>query len=494
MRKHVGVPLALLLVLICVGVSFATFGKGDAENATVRPVITIDTLRMKGELERSSVPFPHDSHTAAMKEEGCLLCHDKASDETGPSFPYKNTNELGFDEAKDLYHDTCIACHAEREAKNLSTGPQICSECHINGAQEMVAKPRSFDPVLHATHTGAAIVEEDENSCLVCHSEAPAAGSAQGMPARSLNKESHALCVTCHLDLLEKGAEKSGPVLCAGCHTGADSKPAAIPESMRLMVGQPDVAIIGDAKMTNKGRAGTKLVAFNHKAHELSGVSCSSCHPETDSRESFIKPETAMHSDSNGLDCAACHNESKKAAECAGCHAVMPENKASDDASCVACHSIDSANGKHLPKGKSLERMMAKRRSAHDSGLRKKAPETVTIDVLAKKFQPSVFPHKVMVDALAKGLDSNPMANAFHGSDAALCLGCHHNAPATENPAKCASCHSVTRTKKSKRGHGRPDLTGAYHQQCMGCHDTMNVTLDDGCRACHASLTTDSKQ
>jgi hypothetical protein len=68
-----------------------------------------------------------------------------------------------------------------------------------------------------------------------------------------------------------------------------------------------------------------------------------------------------------------------------------------------------------------------------------------------------------------------------------LCAGCHHYSPleAKKQVPQCSACH----TARIEPDHRRPDLMGAYHQQCLGCHRQMGgteETMPQTCEGCHA--------
>jgi len=118
-------------------------------------------------------------------------------------------------------------------------------------------------------------------------------------------------------------------------------------------------------------------------------------------------------------------------------------------------------------------------------------PGTVQIDRLANLYGPVTFDH------------------AMHADVAGNCAECHHHtlggAPVRENcgrchqanqPTKsvaCRDCHAEDRFEASYLGKietakalyhaGRPGLKGAYHQKCLGCHQSMGGPT--GCEDCH---------
>ncbi len=94
-------------------------------------------------------------------------------------------------------------------------------------------------------------------------------------------------------------------------------------------------------------------------------------------------------------------------------------------------------------------------------------PETLTLDSLSTRYGPVEFSH------------------AQHAEIAGNCAKCHHHSPKGTTPA-CGECHEsiiVYHYKTDKKG---PDLglKGAYHRQCMGCHEKMG-SGPSGCTDCH---------
>ena len=61
------------------------------------------------------------------------------------------------------------------------------------------------------------------------------------------------------------------------------------------------------------------------------------------------------------------------------------------------------------------------------------------------------------------------------------CRTCHHYNP-PGNVIGCSDCHEVSRNRTDI---SKPDLKGAYHQQCMTCHRSWSGKTD--CIECHAA-------
>ncbi len=110
-------------------------------------------------------------------------------------------------------------------------------------------------------------------------------------------------------------------------------------------------------------------------------------------------------------------------------------------------------------------------------------PNEVTIDILENKYGPSVFPHRQIIEALRKGINGSRMAKFFHGGEDTLCAGCHHHSPVGQKPPMCVNCHD--KDGRSEENLFGPGLKGAYHQQCIGCHEQMDIAQPMNCVQCH---------
>jgi len=113
-----------------------------------------------------------------------------------------------------------------------------------------------------------------------------------------------------------------------------------------------------------------------------------------------------------------------------------------------------------------------------------KNPETETIKEKMDQYQAETFPHRKIVLELNRRIKDNKMAGFFHKDDKTLCMGCHHNTPGSIQPPKCASCHGQSVQPASD---GRPGLKGAYHGQCISCHQVMKIEKPAAtdCIVCH---------
>ncbi len=97
----------------------------------------------------------------------------------------------------------------------------------------------------------------------------------------------------------------------------------------------------------------------------------------------------------------------------------------------------------------------------------KEGPENIVIDTLQTIYAPVNFPHKLHAE----------MSKISGG-----CIQCHHY-NTTDKIEPCSDCHSKDRKTATVT---RPDLKGAYHQQCMNCHRKWSHKTE--CNSCHSPL------
>ena len=495
-------------------------------------ILTIDMPSSPDYKDMPAVRFKHDLHTRAVDGQ-CSKCHD--SKDGRIVFKFKRTETVAGDSYMDLYHDNCVACHAEMEGKDGGKGPMEaeCRTCHNAGKETASSwKKIQFSRSLHYAHESADAIKSkiktEETNCSACHHSANIKAketfyekgkesacvychTPEGKEGvRTIQEASHDSCVACHQTLTEQKI-KAGPVDCAGCHTQeAQKKIKTVKDRPRLQRNQPDQALLtgweGRLKTgVSDTEANRKIISqfmdavpFDHKGHELANTSCKTCHHQTldkcsschtvkgDVKGGYVKLSDAMHDSNASQSCIGCHNEKQAAKECAGCHTQMPQ-KETPDQNCAVCHAVDvkTAPMENLGDDAAKAEMA---RTALDSRSYQKInlsdiPEMVVIDDLAKEYQPSNFPHRMMVESIFKQVEGSAMAKAFHGNDLAMCAGCHHNSPASMTPPKCASCHGP----KPDLATGKPGLKGAFHGQCITCHQKMEVksVLATDCTKCH---------
>jgi class III cytochrome C family protein len=511
----------LLIIAIVIIILLPFIGQTKIKNNMVTSkgpdVIPINLPDESYGNEMPSVNFLHSLHNQAV-EGKCTECHIQQEDAL--IFKFKRTDNAV---SKELYHDNCIGCHVEKKAQNKKTGPLTaeCRSCHgVNKKTDSPWTKIDFDKSLHFIHETSkdiksAVASESDNcsachhkyntetkktfykkgeeeSCTYCHKD------IKKEDTRSLKDASHDSCVACHTKLNGKEIA-AGPITCTGCHDVKEqSKIKAAKNITRLKRNQPDETLI--TGRTSEGDNPKHLmnpVAFNHKLHEAktsdcktchhnSLKKCNECHTSKGSKDgSFIRLEKIMHDTNSDRSCVGCHNEAKKQSDCAACHDIMPQQQLSDT-SCMTCHNTDNKN---IIQDADLQKALAKQIVTKQSNNYsmvpvEKIPEKVIIDELSDEYKPSEFPHLKVINAINKRIDNNDMAKVFHKDQQTLCMGCHHNSPKSLEPPKCASCHG----KEADITKGKPHLKGAYHGQCITCHQKMDVkqALPTDCIKCHA--------
>ncbi|MBF0204729.1 MAG: hypothetical protein HQK67_10550, partial [Desulfamplus sp.] len=410
-----------------------------------------------------------------------------------------NTKNLKNTAATDTSQDvtsttqdtTSTSQYATSASQNVTSTSQIqdetnCSACH-----------HSYDEKTQKIFYDKG----KEDSCFYCHKE------VKVDKADSMRNVSHNSCVNCHLVEMKKFA---GPINCKGCHDIEEQKKIQIVQDVpRIKRDQPDMTIMtgwdaalkSPEEITKASKHQMNPVPFNHQNHEKETQNCRTCHHESlknckechtvtgSDKGGFVKLEKSMHDIKSNQSCIGCHNDYKKASDCAGCHDQMPEKSFADyDRSCSICHSVDAdalnlASMDKAAISETAKKIAQERDSAFKKLSDEKIPEKVSIGYISDKYEASDFPHEKIIKSIEKRIEKNSMAKVFHGDATTLCMGCHHNSPATEKPQKCGSCHGKTEIK----GDGRPGLKGAYHGQCITCHQKMKIetVAATDCNKCH---------
>lgn len=512
----------LLVIMVCafaitVG-AVATRGPLDGVQEQRADLIIIDGLKSMGDLERPPVPFFHSRHTEALAKinRDCASCHQADKGNLSPKF--MRLVDKDRKTVMDTYHEGCISCHKETRSTKIKSGPVTCGECHVETLPAGTSwKEIRLDKTLHYKH-----VRENENKCERCHHEYNKdekklvyAKGKEGsctychgdvkVDNRIPEKEAaHQSCIGCHREREAKN-KAAGPVSCVGCHDPESQKTfEVIKDIPRMKRNQPDTVFVskGESTLAGQGNKGQMaLVPFDHKAHEKSNNSCrvchhksldtcAKCHDNTGKDEGQqVKLAQAMHKAGSDQSCIGCHQSQQAKPECAGCHAVMATTKKPQDESCSACHMTPPGTD-GLPVDKNQQMQMAQyqldtRTIAGASLMMKDVPEKVIINKLENQYYGVEFPHRKVVSRLQKDIEDNKLAGFFHQKKETLCQGCHHNTPAAEKPPACGSCHGQPFEADNL---SRPGLAGAYHQQCIQCHDTMGIKKPDSrdCSSCHA--------
>jgi hypothetical protein len=204
----------------------------------------------------------------------------------------------------------------------------------------------------------------------------------------------------------------------------------------------PETAVIGSlAKIYQP-------VTFSHGMHALVADDCASCHHHSE-------PDQTP-------SCKECHGSRPNIpklkdayhGQCMGCHKEMGMGPTS----CAECHTkkvAQKAPMKKKPEKKKPER----------------GPEVSVLNSVRKiseysrletKYEPVTFSH------------------GMHTLVADDCATCHHHSEPGQTPS-CKECHGAPFDPKNLKV---PGLKGAYHLQCMGCHNEMGGPT--GCTGCHA--------
>ena len=473
----------LVILGIIVSLIFWTNGVPFATADTAEPEATGGLIVLSLEdMERPPVLFSHDKHAGTLEEDSCTICH--AADEDGTlSYTYppdvKGDSKNAYRAA---YHKHCIGCHRDQDIVGTQRPPATCGECHAKKqAIPTIARPNAgFDYYSHNVH-----VDLTDNDCAACHHTGDMTScrdchrSGEDSEAQPFKDAAHSSCLKCHL---EYGA---GPATCGGCHTESKSWSAEdIAEAPRPEVGQPDSVMI------SINQASMNAVPFNHGKHEGYTASCRTCHHETmdtcgachtitgSEEGGMVTLGFAYHEENSERSCVGCHNKQKTAHECAGCHHTMKNGMTQN--SCRDCHSGDREPAAY-----------AKGLCAASVSMSDNPPAEITIERIVTdddKYLPVVFSHAAHAKKLTAVSNGNNLARYFHSDEMTVCAGCHHNSPLeSQKPVPaCSTCHTVS----TKPRNQVPTLYGAYHQQCLGCHEKMNVEPVT-CTGCHQEKGTD---
>lgn len=477
--------------------------------------------------------------TSGPREGQCRACHAGKKIENSLStwrpIPFDKSLHYRHERSKSIKspfkedEGNCRVCHHGFDDKEMkirySKGEeQSCRYCHLTGVEKRNVSLIGEDGQNGMSSlTGEEIFLLGKKERLSGKMESDSRKNEVQMRAPALGQASHNACINCHLVEMKNFA---GPVDCRGCHDPEEQeKISRIEDVPRMKRGQPDRVMMSgwDTAQISSLEALDKAVAehmdpvaFNHEIHEKGTTDCRSCHHETlkscrtchtvqgEKKGGNINLSGAMHDPATEQSCIGCHNQKKKEQDCAGCHAQIPQQSfASDEKTCLVCHGMDlsgtieSLKVSQAGEGNedqvkafvaSMDTMLKKsvesRQTVENEEAFENVPEKVRIDVLSDAYEASEFPHGKIIRSLKKRVSKSRLATVFHGEDTTLCMGCHHNSPATEKPQKCGSCHGKTGLMTTD---GRPALKGAYHGQCITCHQEMNIesVAATDCNKCH---------
>ena len=522
-----GIFVAMVILFIC---SLGTFEVDALSKAPEQPpsyqlrpdIITFDMPK-----DTFKTVFLHDKHTDALqkKNKDCSTCH---MDENGRiSLKFKRIKDVSPEELTEIYCDNCTKCHTEITAAGEKAGPTNCDE--FKEEQPLLKSSRmpfGFDKSLHYRHYKAqknacerchheydqknkklVYAKNKESTCRYCHKkEIQEPATEKPIFMRSAF---HMACVDCHLKTIAKNMF-AGPITCRGCHDLEEQKKIdKLDKVPRIKRKQPDIVLI---KTSEKKKPETTMyrVPFGHKAHERYNdtcrachhadlKSCAGCHTLTGSEKgNYIKLNDAMHTLGTKQSCMGCHETNLSDKACAGCHAFMEKDRKQDSTSCMKCHLAPpkKSTGVLYQSGeRRLARMIPEIWQAIFGGVRQdmKIPKKVVIKALENQYEPVEVEHLKIINYLKKNINDSKLASYFHPEETSLCQGCHHNSPGALTPPKCGSCHGKPFNEKNL---SMPGLKGAYHRQCMGCHDQMGIEKPDKleCAGCHIEKKQQTKQ
>jgi hypothetical protein len=416
----------------------------------------------------------------------------------------------GRDELMDLYHDNCLACHTKMADEGEKSGPLACGDCHReNRAYVSSARPFGMDKSLHYRHqvarkdkcedchhtydeaAGKLVYKKGtESSCRDCHEDETENKTV------AFKVAAHWACIKCHIEASKAGPDAAaGPRACGGCHDPEKQGAIKVVENVpRLKRDQPDFVLIS-APEDEMASSMFRTVPFPHREHESATASCRGCHHETlksctdchtlpgEKEGEGVTLRTAMHVMTSTHSCIGCHDLQKEHQKCAGCHDLMEKGRISEHA-CPVCHAGPSPQNLKAegPRYTSMAQFEPPAASVRLTFTATEIPDSVVISVLSKDYEPAVMPHGRIVNKLREYIKDSKVATHFHGREDVMCEGCHHNGSIGDRPALCENCHG----RPFDKAHlYRPGLYGAYHRQCLGCHESMGLQKPSDCAGCH---------
>jgi hypothetical protein len=141
-------------------------------------------------------------------------------------------------------------------------------------------------------------------------------------------------------------------------------------------------------------------------------------------------------------------------------HAKSPRTK-TDNSSCTDCHSCKNPTAENpclivCPRPRVTKRDLDK------------GPNEILLNELENEYDPVIFKHRR--HATMSGMSGE-------------CADCHHFSEGGRI-GSCKDCHPLTEVTDMKQ----PSLKGAYHRQCMKCHQEWSGVTS--CEMCHTKKAT----
>jgi hypothetical protein len=518
LRRWLGIiTLASLFLFNGVSAYAVTAPKGGKAVGRA-DIITIDTMKSFGGLQRPAVVFYHEKHYAAVEKKGkdCTVCHQENEENDGLSLKYMRQKDEASEAVMNIYHNNCIACHTDTAAAGDQSGPVECGECHKEKVDiSSTWTPMGFDSSLHYRHSKAQEEKCEvchhaynkttqklfydkgkEGTCRYCHKKETEENRIAGQFA------AHIACIDCHLKTQAQD-KTAGPVTCSGCHDPAEQELIAKVDPVpRMKRNQPNVVLLKSVGKAEKNPDLIRMnpVAFDHTAHEKYSNSCRachhadlnacvSCHSVAGSKESEnVKLEQAMHQLGTESSCMGCHTEAQADTRCAGCHSSIPKTRNQDSDACLTCHTTpplgSAVISNFLNDSTIATALLSSRTPVTATYSQADIPEKVIIKALAKEYESVELPHRKIINTLLNNIKGNKLAGYFHREEGTICQGCHHNSPTAKKPPGCSSCHGIPFDENNML---RPGLKAAYHRQCMECHEVMGIEkpVATNCTGCH---------
>jgi hypothetical protein len=311
----------------------------------------------------------------------------------------------------------------------------------IDGLKQFGKLERPAVIYLHEKHTQA--LSPKGKDCATCHLPDQKYQSTQFMRLKDTAKPDvmdiyHSNCTACHRQTAAAG-EKTGPVVCTGCH-----------QEKNLASSWKDIGM-------------DKSLHYRHvKAQEKK---CEVCHHEVDPASQKL-----VYAKGKEGTCRYCHldqtvekvSSMRLAAhtQCIDCHRKrLAQNQDAGPATCSGCH--DAGVQKKIAKVKEIPRM------------ERGQPNAAMIQAVKSDGQ--------KVDPFTR-LNVVPFNHLGHENYADNCRVCHH-----ASMDACGKCHTLQGSKEAKF----VNLQTAMHRvsaqaSCIGCHDGFQS--DKRCAGCHASM------
>ena len=490
LRCRAGTSAVLCAAL---GLLVGALGCSGREHASTPPQASTILLRSPVQLgtpDQHAVAFPHAAHTQALAQEGCRTCHGANPDGTMKVVVTNAAPAEDKDGFMNRVHALCLGCHEQQLKKSAKAGPVTCGGCHRDSVEPPTPSPAAMTWLLHSKHVGALndeckqchhVFDEKANQLRYEKGKEHACGSCHGAMDQGRNLSArhaaHTSCVGCHERRVAKH-EKAGPTDCTGCH-GWTPKPGE--KALPLQHERPAAAWIASQGAT------FAAVAFQHEAHEAQAAFCTTCHhSKLDRCDSCHSPHgkkeghgitlaQAYHDAASPRSCVGCHASHAAQPACKGCHGMLATD--TQTSSCRVCHNGPSGGvpSKDTPVP-AAQKVALQPLPAFGPDF----PENIQLDSETSQYAPAQVPHGRIVTKLHEIASQSGLASVFHGRTEVLCTGCHHHTPVGQRPPSCGACHE----KDAILGRDQPALKAAYHRQCVGCHERMQLKAV-GCTDCH---------